>query len=72
MKRYYQHTLDNKPAYYDGTQVVFSGGRYQPLCSSLKEVRKQQRASVRQRLAWDFDADMFAMGYVVVTLPEAD
>ena len=53
----YMHTLNSKPAYFDGTQVVYFTryGRAIPLVSSLKEIRKHQVKSFNYRLGKGYD-----------------
>lgn len=47
----YIHTLNNQPATYDGQQICFAMhyGKPSSSCSSLKEIREQQRASSEWR-----------------------
>lgn len=68
MKALYMHTLDGKPATFDGTMIHYVGGRSRArLCSSREQLIREQQAS-RRYLAdhgWDSAAD----GYVLVELP---
>lgn len=56
-KSWYMHTIDGKPAYFDGRQIVFfmrhtNRKQARLLVGSLREIRQQQAASRRQRRAW--------------------
>lgn len=43
---YYLHTIDRKPAYFDGHQIVYATkGRAIKLVSDLKQIKREQRAS---------------------------
>lgn len=69
MKTYYMHTLDRKPASYDGHQVHFmSMGIRAKLCRSLREIRKQQRASTLWRADQGW-TDVGQYGYCLVSVP---
>jgi hypothetical protein len=70
----YMHTLDGKPACMDrdGTQIVFARGRYRArLVDSLREIRREQRQSVKWRMEQGFNID-FRHGYVLVEVPSAE
>ena len=74
MKTFYMHTLNGRPAYYDGTKIVFAmrGGyvrRGQWLCESLDEIRKQQRQSFRWRRDQGLD-NRWDHGYVRMHVSE--
>jgi len=47
----YLHTLDGKPAYFDGWQIVFATkfGKAAPMAESLQQIRKEQTLTVRNR-----------------------
>ena len=67
----YLHTIRGKPAFYDGMQICcgFVGGRHrnrQPLCVSLRQIRREQRSAVEWRWDHGFDADPEDYGYVRV------
>lgn len=51
MKTIYIHTIDDKPAAFDGEQLCFLGGysTWGEPCYSLRELRQQQQASIRYR-----------------------
>jgi hypothetical protein len=71
-KNYYMHLLGSRPASYDGSQVHFLAGTCSAkLCSSLREIRKQQRASAAWRTAqgWPASAQDHGYGYCLVRLP---
>ena len=69
------HTLDGRPAYFDGEQVVFSHqlphweDEYDAtrVVASLEELLDQQAASLRYRSRKGWDVPH--MGYVVVGFP---
>lgn len=50
-KTYYLHTLDGAPAWFDGFQVCFavSYGRAAKLAASLRQIQREQRASISNR-----------------------
>jgi hypothetical protein len=65
MTVYYMHTIDDKPASFDGDQVCFLGLRDRGvLCKSLQQIRTQQMATKRYRSAAGFSTDKFTLGYV--------
>jgi hypothetical protein len=72
---YYLHTINDCPAFFDGEQICFAGGATsrspQRLCRSLRQIRREQSASVRNRKRWGFEAGSDQIGYVRVHLPEA-
>jgi hypothetical protein len=72
----YMHTIDGRPAFYEGAdgQVVFAPvGRYARagavLVPNLQQVRQEQRASTKWRIAHGFNIDGFDYGYVRVEVP---
>ena len=62
--KFYIHTLDGKPAYYDGTQIVFATkyGRAATTCYSLNEIRHQQAKSKEWRYKNGFK-ELWKLGY---------
>jgi hypothetical protein len=69
----YMHTLNGKPAYFAGKQVVFAlqGGSTRtqmPLARSLAQIRREQQASARWRAKNLFGA-AFMYSYVRVSVP---
>lgn len=48
---FYMHTLNNRPAWFDGRQVVYAMkfGKANKLCRDLKQIRSEQRASAKWR-----------------------
>ncbi len=72
---YYLHTLDDKPAYFDGRQICFcfQGGDHrsrQRLVRDLKQIRKEQEASRRWRDEMGYENSVWRYGYVRVSLPD--
>ncbi len=41
----YMHTLNGRPAYFDGDQIVYGVNEVRCFCLSLQEIRKQQKQS---------------------------
>jgi hypothetical protein len=74
-RTYYLHTINNYPAFFDGEQICFAGGASsrspQRLCRSLRQVRREQSASARNRARWGFADWSDRLGYVRVHLPKA-
>ena len=72
-KWYYMHTIDEKPAAYDGEQICFLGSWnvFAVACESLKEIRKQAAASARWRQERGLTDEGFRYSYVKFKLPEA-
>lgn len=69
-KSYYMHTLDGKPACFDGWQVCF-GMNGRRVASSLKQIRREQHESTANRTAAGLQ-DHDTMGYVRFRLPMED
>lgn len=67
MKTYYLHTIDQQPAFFDGTTICFVGRRPGVLCLSLAQIRREQKLSRIYRGQHKFEP--MAYGYVRVTLP---
>ena len=61
----YLHTIDNKPAAFEGTQICFLNfyGEAFALASSLKQIRKEQRATKKYRRQMGFAYDENRYGY---------
>jgi len=57
MKYKYMHTLDGRPAhYYPGEQICYAiQPRPIPLCSSLKQIKKEQKLSAEWRVKKGFN-----------------
>jgi hypothetical protein len=67
---FYLHTLDDSPADFDGKQVCFCT-RSRDACrlvTSLKQIRKEQKASSKWRIENGFRDDC-EYGYQRVTTP---
>jgi hypothetical protein len=69
---HYLHTLDGKPAYFDGEQLVFAWqlphweDEYDACrcCSSVAQIESQQEAHEHYRNSYGWD--LLPMGYVVI------
>ncbi len=78
MPKYYQHTINGKPAEFDGEQIVFSSKRNNAkysICKSLKEIRKQQKLTkhfraIMFREEWEDISKSY--DYVIIYVPESD
>lgn len=55
----YMHTIDGKPATFDGWQICYATyyGKPNILCESLKQIRAEQKISRRNRLSRGWDDD---------------
>ena len=53
----YMHTLDGRPAAFDGYQVCYAAyyGKPNKLCESLKQIRQEQKISHKNRKADGLD-----------------
>jgi hypothetical protein len=71
VQTYYLHTLDGKPAGYNGEQIVFAMafGRPVPLCLSRREIKMQQRLSEQWRAKKGYGPEPYIYGYKRVRLP---
>lgn len=68
MKQYkYLHTLDGKPAYYNGDQIVY-GAQYTPLVNDLRTIKKQQQFSKEWRIKKGFGKVFPVYGYCKILL----
>jgi len=70
MKKYYMHTINREPAFFDGWQITF-GVRYSPhkhnlLSASLKQIRAEQKLTKKNREFAGFDYEVGEYGYLVV------
>ena len=71
MIKYYMHTLNGKPAYYDGERVGYGNSRTKlSLCRSLEEIRDQQIKSDLWLKKKGLCDPSWIYGYVMVRLPE--
>lgn len=71
--RYYLHTIDGKPAGFTGNQICFASkgnGWKAPLVKDLKTIRKEQRLSLKWRIAQGFK-DLGGYNYVIVSDDES-
>lgn len=68
----YMHTIEGKPAYYvPGDQIVSATRHYRwpvKLCTSMKQIREEERASIKKRREWGFQ-DTPHYGHVYVSSP---
>jgi len=71
MKSYYMHTLNEKPAAFDGTQIVFMNfyGKPNKVYRSLKEIRRHEKQATAYRAAQGFWFNIGEYGYFRVGLP---
>jgi hypothetical protein len=62
----YIHTINGKPATFDGFQICFATfyGKPNILCDSLKQIRKQQKISVANRKSKGFPAELGDYGHL--------
>lgn len=73
-KNYYIHTLNGRPAFFDGEQICYAC-KYQRAgnvaCTSLAQIRREQRSSAKWR-SENFGEEWRAIeyGYVRFTLPQ--
>jgi hypothetical protein len=67
----YMHTIGGQPGhYYPGEQICYAvQTRPIPLCDSLEQIKREQRASAKYRLASGWDTHNGALGWVKVQLP---
>lgn len=67
----YMHTLNGQPAAWDGLQIAYASfyGDANPLCRDLKQIRREQKASLRWREKMGFHND-FTHGHIRVSIPE--
>lgn len=63
----YMHTIDGRPALWNGLQIVFPASTSAVYTeNSLNEIRRHQQATIRFRRNNDFDCDISRYGYVRV------
>lgn len=64
----YMHTIDGKPAYYDGEQIVYCGNGTPVsvlFADSLTEIRRdQQRSAIYRHLKLKDYSGCFGYGYI--------
>ena len=67
---YYLHTINDYPAGYDGYQICYADnlGRAVVLCTSLRQIRMEQRLSKRNRLRDEFTVSDVQYGYKRVSV----
>ena len=72
MKSYYMHTIDGRPATFDGTQIVFMSfyGPPNKVCHSLREIRRHEKQSIDWRSNFGVSPTPGKYGYFRVGLPE--
>ena len=72
MKSYYMHTINGRPATFDGTQIVFMNfyGKPNKVYRSLKEIRRHERRALAYRSNYLVSPTPGKYGYFRVGLPE--
>lgn len=62
----YLHTIDGKPATFDGYQICFATfyGPANSLAESLTQIKREQKISVRNRKRDGFDTDVGEYGWL--------
>ena len=65
-RTYWMHTIDRRPAGFDGSQICY-WWRRAPLATSLKQIRAERQACIEYRLRQGFDADA-NYGHITVRL----
>lgn len=68
----YMHTIDRQPAFYDGNQIVFASGVVKQTASTIRQIRREQRATRRWRRDQGYSLEVGQLGYVRVEMPHAD
>lgn len=74
-RRYkYMHTLNSMPAhYYPGEQICYAvRTRPIPLCDTLAQIKREQRATVAWRKSEGFDCENKSFGWMKVQSPNID
>ena len=71
MTKYYLHTLEGKPAGFDGEQICYASkgnGWFVPLVKDLKTIRRQQQQTFefRKKLKEKYDKYQTTYDYVIV------
>lgn len=71
MKTYYMHTLNGSPAAFFGDCICYMShyGKANPLASSLKQIRAEQKANIEARQELGANPDDDAYGYRRVGVP---
>lgn len=64
MRNKYLHTINGQPAGYNGNQICY-GWAGMPLANTLKQIRKEQRLTKKERKKWGCD-DEDKYGYLRV------
>ena len=66
-RTYYVHTIDNRPALYEkGRQIAFVGWRgfnLKDAAKSLSQIRNEQKASTKWRVAQGWSEMPYDLGY---------
>ncbi len=76
-KPYYMHTIDGKPAYYSGHDIVFlfqgsQSHRVAKLATSLDQIKAEQKFSQAWRNLRGYKKEGFSLGWVKVSIPEGE
>jgi len=74
--KYYMHTLNGMPGFFDGYQVCYasasSGARFHNiLVESLRQIWREQQATIRNRTNDGFTTGV-RMSYILVYTPKSD
>ena len=72
---YYVHTINGRPGGFDGMQICYAGGGrgwHAPAVRSLRQIRREQQASIRfRRATFQERAIEQKYGYVIIRTPDA-
>lgn len=68
-RRMYMHTIDGLPAAFFVNQIVFwsNGWHTEKLAANLRQIRREQAASVRYRRKYGFPDDL-RYSYIIVRI----
>lgn len=73
-KNYYIHTINGRPAFFDGNQICYASKHQREgnvACTSLAQLRRQQHRSAKWRYEMFGETGMKQeYGYVRFTLPQ--
>ena len=62
----YMHTIDGRPATFDGYQICYATfyGPANKLADSLRQIRREQQITIRNRKRDGFDVNVGEYGYL--------
>lgn len=75
MTKYYLHTLEGKPAGFDGDQIAYASkgkGWFVPLVKDLKTIRRQQQQTFEFRKKFNEEYDKYQTTYDYVIVEGCD